>query len=260
MYVGRCRDLSRDAARRRIDQGEAAVVRFRVPRDLEVIFEDLVRGTVRFHTDVIGDPVLLRSNGHPSYNFAVVIDDVLMSITHVVRGEDHVSNTPRQVLLYDAFGWSPPAFAHVSMVMGPDHTKLAKRHGATSVTEFRERGYLPESLANYLALIGWSPGGDDELLPIDELARRFRLEDVGHSAGVFDPEKLDWVNRHYLKHAAADRLAGLAIPFPPLRRMGHHTLSRRLAVPRICRAAGGRESRPPGTTVGSAAVRVRVVP
>ena len=213
MYVGRCRDLSRDAARRRIDQGEAAVVRFRVPRDLEVIFEDLVRGTVRFHTDVIGDPVLLRSNGHPSYNFAVVIDDVLMSITHVVRGEDHVSNTPRQVLLYDAFGWSPPAFAHVSMVMGPDHTKLAKRHGATSVTEFRERGYLPESLANYLALIGWSPGGDDELLPIDELARRFRLEDVGHSAGVFDPEKLDWVNRHYLKHAAADRLAGLAIPF-----------------------------------------------
>ena len=136
-----------------------------------------------------------------------------MEITHVIRGEDHISNTPRQILLYEAFGWTPPAFAHVSLVMGPDHSPLSKRHGATSVAEFRERGYLPEALANYLALIGWSPGDGEELLPLDELARRFRLEDVGHSAGVFDVEKLAWVNRHYLKIAAPARLAALAVPY-----------------------------------------------
>ena len=156
--------------------------------------------------------MLVRSDGVPAYNFAVVIDDALMGITHVVRGEDHISNTPRQVLLYEAFGWTPPLFAHVSLVMGPDHAPLSKRHGATSVAEFRARGYLPEALTNYLALIGWSPGEGEELLPLDELARRFRLEDVGHSAGVFDVEKLAWVNRHYLKAAAPARLAELSVP------------------------------------------------
>jgi glutamyl/glutaminyl-tRNA synthetase len=129
-----------------------------------------------------------------------------MAITHVVRGEDHISNTPRQVLLYEAFGWRPPTFAHVSLVMGPDHAPLSKRHGATSVAEFRTRGYLPEALTNYLALIGWSPGDGQELLPLEELAARFRLEDVGHSAGVFDLEKLAWANRHYLKQAQPERL------------------------------------------------------
>ena len=213
-YVGRCRDIPRGEARKRIEAGEKAVIRFRVPDGgRDVVFTDLVRGEVRFSTDVIGDPVLVRSDGVPAYNYAVVIDDALMEITHVIRGEDHISNTPRQVLLYEAFGWTPPAFAHVSLVMGPDHSPLSKRHGATSVAEFRARGYLPEALTNYLALIGWSPGADEEVLPMDELARRFRLEDVGHSAGVFDIEKLAWVNRHYLKTAAADRLARLAIPY-----------------------------------------------
>jgi nondiscriminating glutamyl-tRNA synthetase len=136
-----------------------------------------------------------------------------MEITHVIRGEDHISNTPRQVLLYQALGFSPPEFAHLSLVMGPDHTPLSKRHGATSVAEFRERGYLPEALVNYLALIGWSPGGDEELLPIQELARRFALEDVGHSAGVFDQEKLAWMNRHYMKEAAPARLAAESIRY-----------------------------------------------
>jgi nondiscriminating glutamyl-tRNA synthetase len=133
-----------------------------------------------------------------------------MEITHVIRGEDHISNTPRQILLYQALGFTPPEFAHLSLVMGPDHTPLSKRHGATSVLEFRERGYLPEALVNYLALIGWSPGGDEELLPIQELARRFALEDVGHSAGVFDQEKLAWMNRHYMKEAAPARLGAEA--------------------------------------------------
>ena len=211
-YTGRCRGVSREAARKRIENGEAAVVRFRVPDEGSVTFSDVVRGELAFEMDVIGDFVLLRSNGVPAYNFAVVIDDALMGITHVVRGEDHISNTPRQVLIYQAFGWTPPVFAHVPYVFGPDHAPLSKRHGATSVKEFRDRGYLPEALTNYLALIGWSPGEGEELLPIQELARRFRLEAVGHSAGVFDVEKLAWVNRHYLKTADHGRVAELALP------------------------------------------------
>ena len=188
-----------------------------------------------FHTDVIGDPVLVRSDGIPAYNFAVVIDDALMKVTHVIRGEDHISNTPRQVLLYEAFGYQPPAFAHLSLVMGPDHAPLSKRHGATSVREFREKGYLPEALVNYLALIGWSPGQNEELLPAEELARRFRLENVAHSAGVFDEDKLAWANRHYLKICAPDRLASLAEPL--LARSG---TDRRRAVAGSPRVARGR--------------------
>ncbi|HEY6360004.1 MAG TPA: glutamate--tRNA ligase [Vicinamibacterales bacterium] len=212
MYPGRCRVVSQDEARHRMESGEKAVIRFRVPADREVVFNDVVRGEVRFSTDVIGDPVLVRSDGVPAYNYAVVIDDALMEVTHVIRGEDHISNTPRQILLYEAFGWESPIFAHVSLVMGPDHSPLSKRHGATSVKEFRDRGYLPEALTNYLALIGWSPGEGEELLPLEELAKRFRLEDVGRSAGVFDVEKLAWVNRHYLKLAAPDRLATESVP------------------------------------------------
>ena len=170
-----------------------------------------------FSTDVIGDPVIVRSDGRPAYNFAVVVDDALMEITHVIRGEDHISNTPRQVLLYQALGFTPPAFAHLSLVLGPDHTPLSKRHGATSVAEFRERGYLPEALVNYLALhrLVAAATASQELLPIDELARRFALEDVGHSAGVFDPEKLAWMNRHYMKVAAPARLAAEAAALLP---------------------------------------------
>ena len=212
-YVGRCRHVSREDARRRIENGESAVIRFRVPDNRDVSFDDLVRGTVTFNTDVIGDPVIVRSDGVPAYNYAVVIDDALMEITHVIRGEDHISNTPRQLLIFEAFGWRPPTYAHVSLVMGPDHSPLSKRHGATSVAEFRARGYLPEALTNYLALLGWSPGEGEELVPIDRLAPRFRLQDVGHSAGVFDIDKLAWVNRHYLKAADPGRLARLAIPY-----------------------------------------------
>jgi nondiscriminating glutamyl-tRNA synthetase len=213
-YVGRCRNITADQARKRVEAGESAAIRFRVPDgNREVAFDDLVRGRVSFMTEVIGDFVLVRSGGVPAYNFAVVSDDALMEISHVIRGEDHISNTPRQLLLYEAFGWRPPRFGHVPMVLGPDHAKLSKRHGATSVDEFRSRGYLPEALANYLALIGWSPGENQELLPLDELARRFRVEDVGTSAGVFDTEKLAWMNRHYLKLASPERLAGMTLTF-----------------------------------------------
>jgi glutamyl-tRNA synthetase len=212
-YPGTCRHLTREQARARIAAGERPAVRFRVPDNRDVMFHDVVRGEVRFQNSVIGDPVILRADGTPAYNFAVVVDDALMEITHVVRGEDHVSNTPRQILMYEALGFSPPVFAHLALVMGSDHSPLSKRHGAASVGEFRARGYLPEALVNYLALIGWSPGGGDELLPVDELARRFTLEAVGQSAGVFDEEKLAWVNRHYLKVADPQRIVELALPY-----------------------------------------------
>jgi nondiscriminating glutamyl-tRNA synthetase len=212
-YSGACREIAPDDARARIDAGERPVIRFKVPAGVQVSFQDVVRGEVTFNTDVIGDPVIVRSDGRPQYNFAVVVDDALMEVTHVIRGEDHISNTPRQLLLYQALGFTPPQFAHLSLVMGPDHTPLSKRHGATSVAEFRQRGYLPEALVNYLALIGWSPGEGEELLPMDELARRFSLDDVGHSAGVFDQEKLAWMNRHYMKEAAPARVAAEAARF-----------------------------------------------
>src|SRR6185503_18578744 len=219
-YHGTCRGVSLDEARARIDAGERPVVRFRVPDSTDISFTDLVRGEVTFSTDVIGDPVLVRSDGRPQYNFAVVVDDALMEVTHVIRGEVHISNTPRQLLLYRALGFTPPQFAHLALVMGPDHTPLSKRHGATSVAEFRLRGFLPEALVNYLALIGWSPGAsaadpgtNEELLPVAELARRFAIEDVGHSAGIFDIEKLSWMNRHYMKVAAPGRIAAESIRY-----------------------------------------------
>jgi nondiscriminating glutamyl-tRNA synthetase len=157
--------------------------------------------------------VIARADGSPLYNLAVAIDDHDAGITHVVRGEDHISNTPRQILLYEALGFAPPAFAHLALVMGPDHTPLSKRHGATSVAEFRAKGYLPEALVNYLALIGWSPGGDEELLPVEELARRFTIGAVGHSAGVFDEAKLAWADRHYLRLAPPERIVRLALEY-----------------------------------------------
>ena len=212
-YSGRCAGIDPAESKRRVQSGERAAVRFRTPENREVSFIDLVRGDIRFHTDVIGDQVLLRSDGHPAYNFAVVVDDGLMGVTHVVRGEDHISNTPRQILIYEALGFTAPAFGHVAMVLGPDHTKLSKRHGAVSVDEFREKGYLPEALLNYLALLSWSPGENQELMPIAEMAKRFALRDVGHSASVFDEEKLAWVNRHYLKDTDHERLARLSMPY-----------------------------------------------
>ena len=212
-YPGTCRTLTAKVVQRRLDAGEPAAIRFAVPEVDQVEFDDLVRGTVSFSGEIIGDPIIMRSDGRPAYNFAAVVDDALMKISHVVRGEDHISNTPRQLLLYEALGFAQPCFAHLALVMGPDRAPLSKRHGATSVEELRRCGYLPEALTNYLALIGWSPGGDEEILPIEELARRFRIADVSRSSGIFDPEKLGWLNRHDLKALSAERLATLVVPF-----------------------------------------------
>src|SRR5262249_18704857 len=150
----------------------------------------------------------------PTYNYAVVVDDALMQITHVIRGDDHLSNTPKQVLIYEAFGWPLPAFAHLSTILGDDHTRLSKRHGATSIQNFQDMGILPEALVNYLALLGWSPAeGQSEIISTEDLIQRFDLDRVSKSSAVFDLNKLHWINRHYLRQCDPDRLLNLTIPF-----------------------------------------------
>ena len=269
-YSGRCAQIALADARQRVQAGEPAAVRFRTPEQREVIFNDLVRGSIRFHTDVIGDQVLLRSDGYPAYNFAVVVDDGLMGVTHVVRGEDHISNTPRQILIHEALGFAPPEFGHVAMVLGPDHTKLSKRHGAVSVDEFREKGYLPEALLNYLALLSWSPGGSgragaaestagQELMPLAEMAKRFSLSDVGHSASVFDEDKLAWVNRHYLKGADPERLARVVCSLPRTQGLHQRPVEpRRAGVPRRHRAGVQHVDRSAGSGAAASLPPVRV--
>lgn len=216
-YSGRCRTRPREEAARKVAAGEPAAVRLKVEGGA-FTWNDLVHGPVSFTGDVVGDFIILRSGvhtgGHPAYNFAVVIDDHLMEITHVIRGDDHISNTPRQLAVYRALGWAPPEFAHLSTILGPDRARLSKRHGATSLDSFRQAGVLPEALGNYLALLGWSPGdGVTELLSAEELVARFSLEHVTRSPAVFDHDKLHWFNRHYLKQASPRRLAELAAPF-----------------------------------------------
>jgi glutamyl-tRNA synthetase len=208
VYSGRCRAIAPDEAARRVAAGESAAIRFAVPDGgRDVSFSDLVRGDVVVNTSIIGDPIIVRSDGTAAYNFAVVVDDTAMQVTLVVRGEDHISNTPRQILLYEALGATPPSFAHLSLVLGEDHAPLSKRHGATSVAEFRERGYLPEALVNYLALLGWSPGDGDEIVPLATMVERFDLADVSRSPAVFDFGKLAWMNRQYMKQAEPARVA-----------------------------------------------------
>jgi glutamyl-tRNA synthetase len=171
---------------------------------------DLIRGAVTFENQQLDDLIILRSDGLPTYNFAVVVDDVTMSISHVIRGDDHLNNTPRQIQLYQAFGYEPPAFAHLPMILGSDKTKLSKRHGATAVTEYIDLGYLPEALVNYLARLGWSHG-DQEIFSHPELIDKFSLDSVGKAPSVFNPEKLLWLNHHYIQQADAGRLAELVL-------------------------------------------------
>jgi glutamyl-tRNA synthetase len=181
-----------------LDEG---AIRFKVPPG-HTSFDDLVHGTVKFENEHIENFVILRSDRHPTYHLSVVVDDIDMRITHVVRGDDHISNTPKQVLLYEAVGAKPPAFAHVPLILGPDKKRLSKRHGATSVMEYHRLGYLPEAMVNFLALLGWSPGGDRELFVRDELIERFTLEGISGGNAVFNPEKLDWFNQQHIARLA----------------------------------------------------------
>jgi glutamyl-tRNA synthetase len=203
-YDGRCRALTAAERAAREAEGRGAALRFRLPSGGETAWDDVVRSRVAFANDVLDDFVLLRSDGHPTYNFACVVDDHEMEITHVIRGDDHISNTPRQILLYAAFDFRTPVFAHVPMILGADGTRLSKRHGATSVEAFRDLGILPEALVNFLALLGWSFDGKRELFTLAELEQVFALERVGSNPAVFNLEKLEWMNSQHLKGMAEE--------------------------------------------------------
>jgi nondiscriminating glutamyl-tRNA synthetase len=213
IYSGRCRKISLVEASRRIKQGEPASVRLRTPDQGDLTFYDLVRGELKFDLSLIGDAIIVRSTGLPAYNFAVVVDDALMEISHIIRGEDHISNTPRQILLYKALSLDPPKFAHLSMVMGKDNTRLSKRHGATAVDQFQKDGILPAALFNYLALLGWAPPEDREVLSKEELKELFDLEKVSRSAAIFDYDKLHWINRQHAKRLSSREKAELAYSY-----------------------------------------------
>jgi len=189
------------------------VVRFALPADGETSWDDVVRGRVTFRNDVLDDFVLVRSDGLPTYNFACVVDDVAMEITHVVRGDDHISNTPRQLLLYAAFGAAPPVFAHASMILGPDGKRLSKRHGATSVEAFGELGYIPEAMTNFLALLGWAYDGQREIFSLAELAEVFTLEKVGPNPAIFDVAKLEWMNGQHLRRLPEEERVRRVVEF-----------------------------------------------
>lgn len=198
-YQRRCRDLSPEEAQARIDAGEPYVLRIKVPEDRgNVVINDAVHGEVAFDAKELDDFVIFRSDGTPTYNFATVVDDALMGITHVIRGDDHLSNTPRQVMVYEAMGAPVPVFAHISMILGADGKKLSKRHGATSVEEYRDAGYLSDAFVNYLALLGWSLDGETTVIPRDVLASQFSLERISKNPATFDPKKLDWMNAEYI--------------------------------------------------------------
>jgi glutamyl-tRNA synthetase len=215
IYSGRCRTLTSSEISQNLAAGKPYAVRLKI-EDHPLRFHDLVRGPVEFAAEVVSDPILVRSasgvsSGVPVYNYVVTIDDALMEITHVIRGDDHISNTPKQVAIYQAFGWPVPEFAHLSTILGADRERLSKRHGATSISTFREMGYLPEALVNYLALLGWgAEDGKTETFTLPELTRVFSLERVTPSPAIFDFDKLNWLNRHYLKQADPERIAKLA--------------------------------------------------
>jgi glutamyl-tRNA synthetase len=205
-YDGTCRSLTQDRP------GQPYVVRFKTTRDGYTAFDDLIKGNISFNNSELDDMIIQRTDGTPTYNFVVVVDDAEMGLTHVVRGDDHVNNTPRQIQIYKALGYPVPKFAHVPMILGADKKRLSKRHGATSVMAYRDMGYLPEAMVNYLVRLGWSHG-DEEIFSMPELIEKFSLEHVGRSAGVFNPDKLLWLNEHYIKSGDPQRLGPLLLEY-----------------------------------------------
>jgi glutamyl-tRNA synthetase len=213
-YSGAGRQIDPGESERRAQAGERHVIRLKMPEET-IVVEDLIRGRVEFPAEALDDFVLVRSDGHPLYHFTVCVDDVDMRISHVLRGDDHLANTPKHVALFRALGAPVPAFAHLGMILGTDRRKLSKRHGAAAVEEWRDQGILPEALVNFLALLGWSPGEDRELLSRDEMEKEFSLERVGASPSVFDPEKLLWMYAQYMARQPADELLARSAPHAP---------------------------------------------
>jgi len=207
-YDGTCRKLSEEQIKNKIESGIPRVVRFLLPPVGETVVEDLVRGKVVFKNELLDDFVIFKSDGFPTYNFACVIDDYCMEITHVIRGDDHLSNAPRQLLLYQTLGWTPPRFAHIPMILGKDKARLSKRHGATSAIAYRDLGYLPEAMVNYIAKLGWGHG-DQEIFSREELIEKFSLEGINKSPAIFDTEKLNWLNGQYIRKILPERLTDL---------------------------------------------------
>lgn len=212
-YGGRCCGLTPEARAVKKAAGLRPAVRLKVPQTGQTAVEDLIRGTVVFENATLDDFIIMKSNGVPTYNFACVVDDATMGITHVIRAEEHLSNTPKQILVFQALGYPLPVFAHVPMILAPDRAKLSKRHGATGVEEFRNQGYLPEALFNYLALLGWSPGDEREMFSREEIVREFSLDAVSKHAAVYDVQKLTWLNSQYINTVPQERLAEAALPF-----------------------------------------------
>ncbi|MHA2647861.1 MAG: glutamate--tRNA ligase, partial [bacterium JZ-2024 1] len=204
-----CRELPPEQVAQRLTRGEPAVIRFRVnENDPPIEFVDLLKGTLRFETREVGDFSLMRSDGMPLYNFSCVVDDRAMQISLVIRGEDHLSNTPKQILLYQFYGYEPPQFIHLPLILGPDGTPLSKRHGDTSVSAYRNGGYLPEALVNFLALLGWNPGTEEEFFPPDRLVELFRLEQLNVAPAKFDVQRLRWLNGKFIRAMPLEGLAG----------------------------------------------------
>ncbi|NEU32440.1 glutamate--tRNA ligase [bacterium LRH843] len=213
-YSGRDRNLTEEERKAYEEKGLKPVVRFRVPEGQMIRIDDAVRGEVTFESDGIGDFVIARKDGIPMYNFAVVIDDHLMAITHVIRGEEHLSNTPRQVMIYEALGWNVPRFAHASLILNPNRQKMSKRDESIIqfVEQYKDLGYMPEAIVNFLALLGWSPVGEEEIFGMDELSEQFTLERVSKAPAVFDTDKLAWMNNQYMKKAELDAVVSLCLP------------------------------------------------
>ena len=213
-YSGKCRSLSEEEIKQRLERQEKPVIRLKVPADRQIVVNDLIRGTVTFNAELYDDFIIVKSNGTPAYNFACVVDDYAMKISHVIRAEEHLSNTPKQQLIYEALGYEFPKFAHISMILAPDRSKLSKRHGATSVSEYKEMGCLPEALVNYLTLLGWSPPQEQgEVFTPEETLKSFDLSKVSKTAAIYDTQKLFWLNGQYISQYDLNELAEQTIPF-----------------------------------------------
>ncbi len=213
MYDGHCKNISLEEAKEKIANNESYVIRLKLPENHNITFEDVVRGKVTVNTNDLDDQVLMKSDGFPTYHFAVVVDDYLMGITHVIRGEEWVISTPKHAFLYEAFGWEAPKYVHLPNILNKDKKKLSKRQGDVAASDFKNKGYLPEGLINYLALVGWSPEDEQEIFNMEQLIESFTLERVSKSGGIFDTDKLNWINAHYVKDAEAADLVDLAGPY-----------------------------------------------
>lgn len=212
-YSGRCFNITPEEEEKLKQEGRSPALRFKVPKDRSVTVNDLVRGSIKFETNGISDFIIMKASGIPTYNFAVVLDDHEMKISHVIRGEEHLTNTGPQALLYEALKLEMPSFAHVSLILGKDRTKMSKRHGQTSVLQYKEDGFLPEAMTNFLVLLGWAPEGEEEIFTLEELVKIFSLSRASRSPAIFDIEKLRWINGYYIRNSSDERIARLSIPY-----------------------------------------------